>query len=345
MGNNKKKIPVRWQKIGLSILCGFLALVLILMTFATVYVNRLLNKINRVPVGDGYSEYTQLSIPEESHEGEITGPSVHETDVTINTNPGMPSETERQGIVNILLVGQDRLPGQGRQRSDSMILVSFNTNTNNITMVSFLRDSYVHIPGKAPQKLNAAYAFGGFKLLNETLAVNFGVHVDANVEVDFDGFEGIINLLGGVDISLTEKEANYMNNSWGFSVTPGMNHMDGHTALFYSRIRMIDSDAHRANRQRTVLTALINKYKSKGITEMLGILEEILPLITTDMNNDEIVGYLWDLFPMLSTSTIGSQQIPATGTYENMNVGNVTSTKVMDMEANIAILNSILRNP
>ncbi len=344
MGNDKKKATAVWQKAALSALCIFLALVLILMIFATAFVNRLLNRINRVP--NDYSDYTLSSIPDDDVEGDITGPSVDASDVTLNTQPNGPSEGDRTGIVSILLVGQDRIPGEGRQRSDSMMLISFNTNTNEITMISFLRDTYVSLPGRNPEKLNAAYAWGGFKLLNETLAVNFGVHVDANVEVDFEGFVHIIDLLGGVDINLTQKEAEYMNRNWGFTLTPGMTHMDGYTALFYSRIREIDSDAHRTGRQRTVITTLIDKYKNKSVAEMLNILDQILPLITTDMSNDQIIDYLWMLFPILSSSTIGSQQIPVYGTYENMNVGNVVDAKVItDMEANREILKNILENP
>ncbi len=340
MGNKKKISVATWQKAALSVLCVFLSLVLIAMIFVTAYANRLLNMINRV---NPYEDYTQLTIPDDEVEGNITGPSVDASDVTINTQP-LSSTVNREGIVNILLVGQDRLPGEPRQRSDSMILISFNTNTNKITMISFLRDSYVSLPGRDPEKLNAAYAWGGFKLLNETLAVNFGVHVDANVEVDFNGFEKIINLLGGVDISLTQKEVDYMNSTWGLGVKVGMNHMNGYTALCYSQIRKIDSDAHRAGRQRTVISALIDKYKDKSITEMMVLLEQILPMITTDMSNEQIIDYLWLLFPMFSTSSIAAQQIPASGTYENMNVGNVVDAKVLDMEANREILKAILEN-
>ncbi len=345
MGNDKKKATAVWQKAALSALCIFLALVLILMIFATAFVKRLLSRINRIP--NGGSEYTFMSIPDDEEWFEtITGPSVDASDVTLNTQPNGPSEGNREGIVNVLLVGQDRLPGEERQRSDSMMLISFNTNTNEVTMISFLRDTYVSIPGKDPQKLNAAYAFGGFTLLNETLAINFGIHVDANVEVDFDGFAGVIDLLGGVDINLTQKEANYMNDTWGLGVKPGINHMDGSTALYYSRIRKIDSDSHRAGRQRTVITALVEKYKNKETGEMLSILDRVLPMITTDMTDEEIIDYLWMLFPMLSSASIASQQIPVYGTYENLNVGNVVDAKVItDMEANREILKNILENP
>ena len=100
--------------------------------------------------------------------------------------PEIPDESEIYGkhLVNILLVGQDRLEGQSRQRSDTMLLVSFNKSDNTITLTSFMRDMYVQIPGYKPNRLNAAYAFGGMNLLKKTLDVNFGVKVDGVVEVD-----------------------------------------------------------------------------------------------------------------------------------------------------------------
>ncbi len=92
------------------------------------------------------------------------------------------------GLVNILLIGQDRREVKSRQRSDAMILCRFNPETNKLSMISFLRDLYVQIPGYEDNRLNAAYAYGGFELLKETLALNFGITVDGCLESDFEGF-------------------------------------------------------------------------------------------------------------------------------------------------------------
>ena len=260
-----------------------------------------------------------------------------------DTLPLDPSiDPSKDGIINILLIGQDRRPGEGRQRSDSMILCSFNVARGTISMVSFLRDTYVYIPGYGSEKLNAAYAHGGFSCLNETLAVNFGVHVDANVEVDFSRFKQVIDLLGGVNINLTQKEADYMNQNHGWSLTAGVNYLNGEKALAYSRIRKIDMDAIRAQRQRTVLMALIDKYKNKNVAEMIALLDDLLPLLSTNMTNEEILEYVAELFPMFRNTTIQTQQIPAANTFENMTVGNVTATKVADMAVNRQILQELL---
>lgn len=342
--NEKAAKKVRWKKIGLSILCVFLTLVLLVMIFATAFVeyakDRYLDKINRVDINN---EETNPSIPTEPTDPDFTGPVMDPTDVEHNTvPPDQIQDSNSDGYINILLVGQDRRPGQGRQRSDSMILCSFNKSKGTFSMISFLRDTYVYIPGWGSEKLNAAYAHGGFSLLYETLAVNFGVSVDAGVEVDFSGFKQIIDLLGGVTVKLTQKEVDHLNEHYLWNLSAGVNRLNGEEALAYSRIRKIDMDAMRAQRQRTVLTALINEYKNKSVSEMLDILDDVLPMVTTTMSNDEIINYAMDLFPMLSSTTITNQQIPAAGTYRDMTVGTVTATKVADMEVNRQILRDLL---
>lgn len=352
MKSSKGPVRVSWQRISLIVLCVILALVLIFMLFATIVVHRMLGHFTG---GDNSDLFATLS-PDElaslasdpDHDPNFTGPTMNPDDVTISTLPSQPPELlQSEGIINIMLIGEDRRPGQGRQRSDSMILCSFNTKTNTITMISFLRDTYIsHIPGYWADKLNAAYAYGGIKTMDQTFAQYFGVHIDAHVAVQFDGFKGVIDMLGGVDIDLTEKEANWLNKHEGFSLKAGMNHLNGEQALAYSRIRKLDMDAMRAGRQRKVLTALINAYKNKSVGEMLTLADDILAtgFIQTDMTSDEVIDYVKALFPMLATATINNQQIPANGTYKEMTVGNVTATKVCDLEANRKILKQILSN-
>lgn len=115
---------------------------------------------------------------------------------------------EDNQLVNLLLVGQDRREDESRQRSDTMILCSINLETSEVSLISFLRDLYVQIPGGySANRLNATYVFGGFDLLDATLTENFGVSIDGNFEVDFTGFKAIIDMVGGIDIELTSAEA------------------------------------------------------------------------------------------------------------------------------------------
>ena len=354
MKNSKGPLRISWQRVSLSILCVLLALVLFVMLFATAYIHHLLSLVTSNNNNDltATIDPTATIPPDDDHDPDFTGPTAHPSDVPVNTIPSQPVENlQTEGIINIMLIGEDRRPGQGRQRSDSMILCSFNTKTHTLTMISFLRDTYIpQIPGYKAEKLNAAYAKGGVNMLDQTLAAYFGVHVDANIAVQFDGFKAIIDLLGGVDIELTQQEVNHLRenagiygDSWNLKV--GMNHLNGEQALAYSRIRKIDMDAMRAQRQRKVLTAIINAYKSKPVGEMLSLASQILQMgvVQTDMTSGEVLSYVSTLFPMLATATINSQQIPAENTYTSMTVGSISATKVCDFEVNRKILQNILQ--
>ena len=111
----------------------------------------------------------------------------------VTWNGDMFEAINNDGLLNILLIGQDRRPDEGRQRSDCMILCSLNPETKELSMISFLRDLYVQIPGHSDNRLNAAYVYGGFDLIKETLEHNFGVAVDGCLEVDFVLERGIVS--------------------------------------------------------------------------------------------------------------------------------------------------------
>ena len=237
-------------------------------------------------------------------------------------------------LINIMLVGQDRRPGQGRQRSDSMILCSINPSTGQVSLISFLRDLYVSLPGGySNNRMNAAYAFGGFDLLDATLLENFGVPVDAHIEVDFAGFEAVINKLGGVDVELSSAEANYL----GGGCHTGMNHLNGNQALNFARIRKLDSDFGRTGRQREVVMAVFQKIRTLSLPQLLDTAQAILPYLTTDMSNGEIIQLATKLFPLLSSVDIKSCHIPAEGTYSSTYVRGM-AVLVPDLKANRAKL-------
>lgn len=323
----KKKKMKTWKKVLMIIFLSLLGLILAVVLAGLIYLNHLLNQItpydpaNDVTISTGEAE----KIIEDDPEAIILDP---ETDTDV---PDLPELTEPEepvadpgvnwdNVVNILLVGQDRRPGQGRQRSDSMILVTVNKSKKTITLTSFMRDAHVTIPGYKSNKLNATYAFGGMNLLNQTLEQNYGVHVDGDIEVDFNSFKKIIDLLGGVDIKLTKKEAAYLNGAFHLNGTSeelsaGVHRLNGDMALTYSRLRSIDSDYRRAERQRAVITSLIERYKNQSTTQMLAMLEDILPLVVTNMSKSEIVGYTMDLTPLLAGAQLNTLRIPVDGTF------------------------------
>lgn len=322
MMKKNAKSKSNWKRNALIALCSFLSVVLILLVFGTVYIHSLLNNLGRVDpsleetLSASQAENMLSTDPEletiDPDSGD-TFPQLHEEMINLD---GVGHVEHGDHVINILLVGQDRRPGEGRQRSDSMILATLNKSKNTLTLTSFMRDQYVDIPGYLPNKLNAAYAIGGFRLLNATLERNFGVYVDGNVEVDFDGFTSIIDLLGGVEITITQPEAEYMNLDKGYTLSAGTHLLTGEQALCYSRIRKIDTDYRRAERQRTVIMSLLNRYKQKPVTEMLSILQNILPMITTDMSNAQILSLAGEVLPMLSGLQTNTLRIPVDGTFD-----------------------------
>ena len=232
-----------------------------------------------------------------------------------------------EALLNILLVGQDKCEGESRQRSDTMILCSFNPETNKLSMISFLRDLYVRIPGYEDNRLNAAYAYGGFELLKETLELNFGITVDGCLESDFEGFEKIIDTVGGVEIELTAEEAEIV----GGGASQGICNLNGKQALTYARIRKIDSDFQRTSRQRNILNAVFEKVKSYQLMELASLFSEILPMMSTDMTDDEIMTFALTLASSLSDIKTQSCSIPAEGTYKNATIRGM-AVLVPDLE-------------
>ena len=120
------------------------------------------------------------------------------------------AEAATSNIKSILLIGQDKREGESRQRSDSMILATLDKDQRTVSLTSFMRDLYVAIPGYSTTRINAAYAYGGMELLDATLEENFGVKIDGNVEVDFEVFQVLVDKVGGIDLELTQAEADYI---------------------------------------------------------------------------------------------------------------------------------------
>jgi len=309
--------PKRGKKIALIIVACVLTLLLIALAAAAIIWNSLVGRINRHngPV-EIMSQEEQDSIRNETDkiDPDFTGPIMNSTDTDLDDKP-TELITQGDNIVNILLVGQDRLPGQGRQRSDAMILCTLNKKEKTLTMTSFMRDTWVRIPGYYDERLNVPYAVAGFDLLNQTLEYNFGVKADHVIEVDFSGFENVVNIIGGLDINLTSAEAYHLNKIFNWNLSAGINHLNGKQTLEYARIRAIDNDFNRTSRQRKVLNLVFEKMKGLSVTELYKFAENILPLITTDMTDGEILKYVLEIAPVISGLTVVSQRIPMDGAY------------------------------
>ncbi len=264
------------------------------------------------------------------HEGIVTVPPESEDFETNSTTHAQTTEGDiaskieeylfptvepinHEPLMNILIVGQDqKAEDTTRQRSDVMMLCSYNMETNEVSVISFLRDLYVKIPGGySNNKLNAAYHFGGFKLLYETLLENFGVRVDGGIEVDFNGFVEIVDMLGGVDIYLTAEEAPYVSTN----SVEGMNHLNGKKALNYARTRKTDDDFGRTERQRKVLVALFEKVRNADAETISSLIDKALSMVKTDMTDATIASLIAALLPKVSTLKINTYHVPAKGNF------------------------------
>ena len=331
----------RKKKIGWcgTILVLLLILAVLIVSLAAYAYNNVLGKINRVDGTEETLSQAQIDAIENETDPVVEG-EYEAYEGTLDENADLIAQGDH--IINILLIGQDRRPGEGRTRSDSMILCTIDTQKKTLVMTSFLRDLYVDIPdwnGRTYQdnRLNACYAFGGMGMLDLALEKNFGIQVDHNLEVDFSGFAEIINIFGGVTVNLTKAEANYM----GGGLKEGPNFLNPEQALVYSRIRYLDSDFGRTNRQRNVLTALFESIKNMNADQLNQLINKILPMMTTDMTNADITGYMVKLLPILPELEISTQYIPASGAYKSCYVRGM-AVLVPDLAANRAILQETL---
>ena len=253
-------------------------------------------------------------------------------------------------VKNILLIGQDAREGEGRQRSDSMILCSINTKTKKIVLTSLMRDMYVQIPGYSSNKLNAAYCFGGMELLDQVIENNFGITIDGNVAVDFFVFMDAMSVVGNLDIELTAEEAEYINSGgWvemgspndGWNLKAGVNSMTPAQYLAFARIRYVgNSDYERTDRQRRDLTAAFDKVKDKGLTDLLTMANQMFPYLTTDLTNTEILSYVKTVFVDGITET-ESRRIPVDG-YFSEEIIDGMSVLVPDLTMNSQYLQNYI---
>lgn len=344
---NMKNQKLFGKKKAVLIAVGIVvALIVAAIIGAIVYFNTMLNRINKFDENDtAVMDPSYATMPTVE---EIPVPTLDPYDFE-NMFPG--EEPIGGDIINIMLVGQDTRSRRYRGLSDTMILISVNPAKKKMAITSFMRDSYIDIVslsgnGVYRDRLNTAYCTGGMKQLGDTLAYNFGVEIDNFIEVDFKAFRTIVDTLGGIDIELTKSEYEHMKYNLNLDVQEGMNHFNGKKALAYARIRKIDSDFYRTERQRTVINEIFKKVQECSIKEILNLAETFLPLVTTDMSNTDITKYIIQLVPLLNDLEVETLRIPVDGTWTGINAGTEEQPKYvieyLDMETNrIAIRKAI----
>ena len=251
-------------------------------------------------------------------------------------------------IVNILIVGNDFRKEEGYNAgglTDTMMIATLDMKHKSLKLTSLMRDMLVEIPGYGSNKLNAANSFGGIELLYQTLAQNFNIQLDGYVEVSFDAFKKVVDEVGGIEVELTESEANYLNSTNYIkpkkyrTVKVGKNTLNGAQALGYCRIRKtvftptgLTDDYGRTWRQRNTITKVFDKVKKLPMSKWLDITKKVLNgYVTTDLSNKKIIGYIKDVV-MMGTTDIDQLQIPVNGYYSGSNVSGVGSCLLIQTE-------------
>lgn len=293
---NFEKLPAEQQKEKkkksgcLIALIVALALLLVLLIAAAVGMNYIFGRLGRFEnptPSDGTVPKMSDEFDTETQEGIENLETVDASDVTFET-----VDVLEGNVVNVMLIGQDRRPGEERARSDSMILVTLNKEKGTIQLTSFMRDTYLQIPGYMDNRLNVAYRYGGTDLMNETFRVNFGLEIDGNVMVDFDEFTDIIEILGGINIEMTKAEAGYMNDTRQGPCKSGMNYLDAEQALAFVRMRYLSGgDYGRTDRQRRVLMAIAESFRDADLVTIFNVIDQVLPHIVTNLTDAQIIEY------------------------------------------------------
>lgn len=251
-------------------------------------------------------------------------------------------------ITNILLVGADKRESwKEAGRSDSVMILTIDQEHKQLKLTSLMRDLYIPIPGHGENRFNAAYSYGGISLLYQTVAQNFGIKVDGYAIVDFAAFKEVVDTIGGVEIELTDAEYKYLTTAYAKTkgtvkkVKPGLNTLNGEQALAYTRIRQdAKADFGRTQRQRTVLQSVFTKVKAMPKSELLGLAEQILPSIATDLSNEEITSYIMIVLTM-GTTEFEQCRIPVDNSFENQTI-NGMQVLVPDMQKNVQALQEFI---
>jgi len=245
----------------------------------------------------------------------------HPTDELTNQPPNIKE------ITNILLLGVDsRNPEETNGLSDTMMILTIDRRQNVVKLTSILRDCYTYIPDQAyPNKINAAYSFGGAELALRTVNRTFRLNIEKYVVVNMFGLQALIDLAGGIEMDVTQAEMWAMNRIGDMRnhriSNPGLQTLSGAQAVAYSRIRKLDSDWKRTERQQKVLIELFNKFKNAGAVTKTQLIQKGLSYVKTNLTPAEITYLGIDILPKISNE-IMQLQIPMEGTYAVNDVGS-----------------------
>lgn len=229
---------------------------------------------------------------------------------------------EVNGITNILLLGTDGREGETSYRSDSMMIVTLDSNHKNIKLTSLARDTYVDIPGHGKGKLNSAYFWGKEDLLFETIEDNFNIGIDKFVQIDFNDLMNIIFVINGVEVDIQQREIESLNGGIKSAYeacnyvgkgelklikNPGKQMLNGYQAIAYARMRYLDNAIYRDERQRKIVSAMFKKVKSLSFSQYPQLINSLLPYVSTNLSTAEILDLAFTGYNFISSDIIQTE--------------------------------------
>ncbi len=295
---------------------------------------------------------TEETTEDLSHLQEITIPSTIEGE---NTGRETAVFRTEKNVYNIILLGID--PTEGL--ADTMIVATINHNNNTIKLTSFMRDLFIeNIEGYNPNRLNTVYKNGGMKLLKQVFKENFGIELYGFVSVDYNILVDVVDALGGVEMYISEAEANFLNTSnyikdeASRNLLPGQTQqMNGYQVVGYCRLRYVkhggeNDDFARTRRQRETLIAIYDKFRNSSALTIMGLLEKVLPLVTTDLDQSEILTMAAKVLAG-TRNDIEEMRIPIKGTYGEYKYTPPGATRyksviAWDMEKNVNAIHDFM---
>ena len=263
---------------------------------------------------------------------------------------------EYKMIENILLIGLDGTNDKFPKRSDTMIILTIDKLNKSLKLTSLARDTLVKIPGRGEEKLTHAYAYGQEELLMQTINENFDLDIKDYAVVNFKSFIDIVDIIGGVDINVNEKEIHHLNEvikecysvnhddakNIEYITSSGNHNLNGYQALAYARIRKLDTIYKRDERQRLILTNIAHKLSDVSISKYLQIAKSILRHIKVNIAFNKIIDLAF-IAHELASYDISQLEFPISEYREEGRIGEKGTYVVKwDKNKNIELLHQFI---
>ncbi|MDU7056601.1 MAG: LCP family protein, partial [Enterococcus hirae] len=262
----------------------------------------------------------------------------HDTSLPSVTTESFDGVQSSSGAHNILILGSDTR-GEDAGRADTIMVLQLDGPAHKPKLISFMRDSFVAIPGVGQNKINAAYAYGGADLVRQTIKENFGLDCQYYAKVDFKSFEKVVDALfmNGIKID-AEKDLNLD----GVDIKKGVQKMDGHTLLQYARFRKDEEgDFGRVRRQQQVMNTIFSQLKNPlNLIRAPYAAGKAIGYTSTDVSSFFIIKNLLSI--ARGVGGVDRLSVPVEGSWNFGNSSYAGSILVIDNDANRAAISDFL---